>query len=110
VHKHHKLGRITSVEIALGGKYNSELGLLITMGAAQHNGQTDSAWSVVSFDGVRHNYMRGDEELVAYLVNYLGHLLLKADVTKVSDLVNKPVLCEFEEGELTSWRLWDRTV
>ena len=29
----HKLGRITSVEIALGGRYNSELGLLVSMGA-----------------------------------------------------------------------------
>jgi hypothetical protein len=108
--KINKLGRITQVELSLGGRYDSELGLLVTMGAAQYNGQPDSAWSVTSFDGVRHNYMRGDEELVAYLVNYLGHILQKAEVTKLSDLVSKPVICEFEQGELISWRLWDKTV
>jgi hypothetical protein len=110
MYKQHKLGRITSAEIALGGRYNSELGLLVTMGALQHNGQPNSEWSVTSFDGVRHNYMRGDEELVAYLVNYLGHLMLKAEVTKISELLHKPVLCTFEEEQLTSWKLWDRTV
>lgn len=108
--RQHKLGRIITAEISLGGRYNHELGLLITVGAAQHNGQDNSSWVSTSFDGVRHNYMRGDEETVAYLVNYLGHILQKAEVTKVSELVHKPVLCEFEGDKLVSWKLWDRTV
>lgn len=108
--KQHKLGRILTAEIAFGGRYNSELGLLITVGASQHNGQPDSGWSAASFDGVRHNYARGEEDEVALLVIYLAHILTKADVNKISDLVNKPVLCEFEEGSMTSWKIWDQTV
>jgi len=110
VHKVHKLGRIISVEISLGGRYNSELGLLLTMGAGQHNGQLDSSWTVTSFDSVPHHFMSKDEGNVAFLVSFLAHLMNKADVTKISELVNKPVLCEFKEGELTSWSLWDQTV
>lgn len=110
MHNQHKLGRIISAELSLGGPYNSEIGLLVTLGASQHNGQDNSSWVSTSFDGVRHNYMRGDEETVAYLVNYLGHLLQKAEITKVSELVHKPVLCEFEDGKLKSWTLWGHTV
>jgi hypothetical protein len=108
--KQHKLGRITSADVSLGGKYNSELGLLVHMGAAQHNGQPDSAWTAISFDGVSHSYMIGEEKLVAYLVSYISHILQKADVTKINELVNKPVLCEFEEGILVSWKLWGHTI
>lgn len=110
MYKQHKLGRIISAEISIGGRYNSELGLLVTMGAAQHNGQEDSGWVATSFDGVRHNYARGEEEDVALLVNYLAHILTRAEVGKISELVNKPVLCEFEEGSMVSWRIWDQTV
>lgn len=106
----HKLGRITSVEISLGGRYNSELGLLVSMGAAQHNGQADSAWSTVSFIGVRHHYQEGSVNESAFMISYLAYLLNQADVTKISELVNKPVLCEFEEDELVSWNLWTRTI
>lgn len=106
----HKLGRITAVEIALGGRYNSELGLLVSMGAAQHNGQADSAWSVESFTGVPHHYQEGSVNASAFMISYLAHLLNQADINKISDLLNKPVLCEFEEGELISWNLWTRTV
>lgn len=106
----HKLGRITAVDVSLGGRYNSELGLLVSMGAGQHNGQADSAWSVVSFIGVPHHYKEGEGNDCAFMISYLAHILNQADVTRLSDLVNKPVLCEFEEGELTSWNLWTRTV
>ena len=106
----HKLGRITAVDITLGGRYDSELGLLVTMGASQHNGQTDSAWSTVSFTGVNHSYQEGYIHESAFMISYLAHLLNQAGITKISDLINKPVLCEFEEGELISWNLWTRTV
>jgi hypothetical protein len=108
--KQHKLGRIITAEISLGGPYNSELGLLITLGASQHNGQDNSGWASTSFDGVRHTYMDGEEQTVAYLVNFLGHLLQKAEVTTINDLVHKPVLCEFEGDKLISWKLWGHTV
>jgi hypothetical protein len=110
MHRQHKLGRIITAEISLGGPYNSELGLLVTLGASQHNGQESSSWVSTSFDGVRHNYMRGDEETVASLVYYLGHILQKADVTKINELVHKPVMCEFEGDNLVSWTVWGHTI
>jgi hypothetical protein len=106
----HKLGRITAVEIAIGGPYNSELGLLVSMGADQHNGQVNSAWSVESFTGVPHHYQEGSVNASAFLISYLAYILNQAHVTNISELLNKPVLCEFEEGELISWNLWTRTV
>jgi hypothetical protein len=106
----HKLGRIIKADVVLGGRYNSELGLRLTMGAAQHNGQPDSAWEITTFDGVPHTYDIGDEEFPAFLVRYLGHVLVRAEVESVQALVSKPVLCEFQEGELISWEIWDRVV
>lgn len=108
--KQNKLGRIISAEISLGGRYNSELGLLVTMGASQHNGQESSSWLTTSFDSVSHNYVKGEEETVALLVNYLGHILVKAEIQAVSELVNKPVICEFDGDKLSSWSIWDKTV
>ena len=50
----HKLGRIFSVDLGFGGRYNSEYGLLVTMGASQYNGKPDSAWETSDFIGVSH--------------------------------------------------------
>lgn len=103
----HKLGRIVSAEISLGGRYNSELGLLLIMGASQHNGEEDSQWLVTSFDSIPHMYTADRDGI---LISYIADVLLAAEVTKVSELVNKPVICKFEKGLLTSWSIWDRTV
>jgi hypothetical protein len=103
----HKLGRIISAEVSLGGRYNSEMGLLIIMGASQHNGEENSNWLVTSFDSVPHKYNEGRNGI---LISYIADILLTAEVTAVSELVSKPVICEFEKASLTSWRIWDQTV
>lgn len=102
----HKIGRIVSAQICLGGKYRSELGLQITFAAEQHNGQPDSSWSASEFESVPYVYEAGGREVGAHLVGYLGNLLTQADVTGVHELAGKPVICTFQpSGDLYSWSL-----
>ena len=99
-----KLGRIIVAEIMLGGRYNSELGIFISAGADRYNGQPDSQWSVDFFESVPHVYSAGGKELAPHLVGYISSLLTQADVETLGGLVDKPVICFFDEqGRATSW-------
>ena len=99
-----KLGRILIAEIMLGGRYNSELGVYILAGADRHNGQPDSQWTAEYFESVPHIYGTDRRELAPHLVGYIGSLLTRADVETLSGLVDKPVICFFDEqGQSTSW-------
>lgn len=99
----HKLGRIVCADVILGGKYNSEIGISITMGASKHNGQDDSAWEVECFESFG-SAIPNNSHVSVYDVFDLFHA---ANVTKLSELVGKPVVCLFKEGMLQKWKLLD---
>ena len=103
-----KLGRILSIDFGLGGPYNSEFGLSVSMGADVWNGQPNSKWLVNDFVGASHITPKGS---VIILINSMVvGLLLDANVERLSELVNKPVLCTFNKEELESWSIWKHIV
>ena len=103
-----KLGRILSIEVGLGGKYNTEYGIHVSLGADMHNGQVDSAWKVDEFIGDSH--IKPNPSAIILINTMFVGLLIDADATKMSELKGKPVVCIFKDGELDTWHILRTTV
>lgn len=97
-----KLGRILEVDITLGGTYNHEMQLVLVLGADTWNGQPDSKWFVKAIEILGYAQL-GDCSSMS--LSKLVPLLHSANVTRLSELVSKPVLCSFNNETLHSWRL-----
>jgi len=102
------LGKIESCYIGIGGYQDCQLGFFVTLTSGS-SGVSDSrvAWDperIKCSKNARWTEQDRSGEFAAIL-RYVSRLMDDAGVSKVSDLVGKPVSIKFRDRGLVSWRI-----
>lgn len=94
--------KITRAEIGLGGRYNSEYGLSIFF---DRQGTPTKIFVGTRLFSEIEPHLDEAMDIIRDSVNVVK-LLELAEVTYVSELVGKPIMCTFSDsGEVTSWSI-----
>lgn len=99
------IGRISRVELGFGGNYNSELGIYIEIEAKDTEGTV--LWAKSFFSG-NNTYTKDLDTSISVIQSFYDtvKILEDAQVQYISELINKAVVCEFDDiGKIRSWKI-----
>ena len=103
-----RFGKITNVYLGIGGYQDYEFGVYFDLGG---DGWGCSSWMGTWSPGLR-KHKPGDQwdesnrdETFSKLCRHIDELLNQAKVTKLDQLIGKPIIATFDGNLLKRWRL-----